>query len=59
MEHQDCPYISNHCYFLLAALAQGFQFHSQTLVGPQLSAWCELTGSEGLRETGERYYLVG
>lgn len=32
-------------------LMRAFQFHSQTLVGPLLSVWSELTGTEDLKES--------
>jgi len=34
---------------------RAFQFHSQTLVGPLLSVWSDLTGTDDLRESSPRY----
>lgn len=40
-----------HC---LGPLMRAFQFHSQTLVGPLLSVWSDLTGTEDLKESSSR-----
>jgi len=36
-------------------LVRAFQFHSQTLVGPLLSVWSDLTGTDDFRESSTRY----
>ena len=40
---------------LLGPVMRAFQFYSQTLVGPLLSVWSDLTGTDDLRESSPRY----
>lgn len=40
---------------LVGPVMRAFQFHSQTLVGPLLSVWSDLTGTDDLRESSPRY----
>lgn len=40
---------------LLGPVMRAFQFYSQTLVGPLLSVWSDLTGTDDLREPSPRY----
>ena len=43
------------CTYVSGPLVRAFQFHSQTLVGPLLSVWSDLTGADDFRESSTRY----
>ena len=43
------------CTNVSGPLVRAFQFHSQTLVGPLLSVWSDLTGTDDFRESSTRY----
>ena len=43
------------CTYVSGPLVRAFQFHSQTLVGPLLSVWSDLTGTDDFRESSTRY----
>ena len=46
------------CTNVSGPLVRAFQFHSQTLVGPLLSLWSDLTGIDDFRESSTRYVAV-
>ena len=45
------------CTYVSGPLVRAFQFHSQTLVGPLLSVWSDLTGADDFRESSTRYAI--
>ena len=46
------------CTYVSGPLVRAFQFHSQTLVGPLLSVWSDLTGTDDFRESSTRYAVL-